>query len=181
MVSCRRAMILLYKEHAEVVQVSGTRYDSHGFAAWVKRSGGTYSEQLDERERTEDWIFTVTYPVRVPRIIRLLRYDRYTRRKVPMSRRTIFARDNYSCQYCGVRRPTAELTLDHVVPRFLGGRECWENVVTACSKCNHRKGMRSVEESGMRLLHTPRAPEMNPLLEHNLQDHRYESWRTFLS
>ena len=98
---------------------------------------------------------TDTYPW--PHVIRLVAYVRVPRavqRKI--SRRALFARDGWKCAYCGTT--AGRLTLDHVVPRSRGGESVWENVVTACAPCNHRKGNRSLEEACMELLHLPKPP-----------------------
>ena len=92
-----------------------------------------------------------------PHVIRLVTYVRVPRavqRKI--SRRALFARDGWRCVYCGTAG--GRLTLDHVVPRSRGGESVWENVVTACAPCNHRKGNRTLEEARMELLHLPKAP-----------------------
>jgi 5-methylcytosine-specific restriction endonuclease McrA len=96
-----------------------------------------------------------TYPW--PHVIRLVHYVRVPRavqRKI--SRRALFARDGWSCVYCGASG--GRLTLDHVVPRSRGGDSVWENVVTSCAPCNLRKGNRLLHEVEMRLRVTPRAP-----------------------
>lgn len=93
----------------------------------------------------------------VIRLVYLVRRPVFQRR---LSRREVFARDGYTCQYCG--RERRELTLDHVIPRFRGGDHAWENVVTACIPCNHRKAGRTPKEAGMALLREPRAPRPNP-------------------
>ena len=98
---------------------------------------------------------TSTYPW--PHVIRLVTYVRVPRavqRKI--SRRALFARDGWRCVYCGTS--SGRLTLDHVVPRSRGGDSVWENVVTSCAPCNHKKGDRLLEEARMELLHLPRAP-----------------------
>lgn len=74
----------------------------------------------------------------------------------PVSNPALFARDGQMCMYCGVE--TRNLTRDHLVPKSRGGRDAWENVVAACYKCNHRKGNRLLEESGMELLALPYVP-----------------------
>jgi len=81
------------------------------------------------------------------------------RPRVKLTRREIFRRDNYTCQYCG-KRDTA-LTVDHVIPRHMGGQHIWTNLAAACSFCNHRKGGRKVEEAHMRLMHIPKEPPAN--------------------
>ena len=78
------------------------------------------------------------------------------RRRIKPVRREIFRRDNYTCQYCG--KHTAQLTIDHIVPKHLGGLQTWENSVAACPSCNHHKGGRSLSEAGMMLLNPPRDP-----------------------
>jgi 5-methylcytosine-specific restriction endonuclease McrA len=96
-----------------------------------------------------------TYPW--PHVIRLIAYIRVPRavqRKI--SRRALFARDGWRCAYCGTA--SGRLTLDHIVPRSRGGESVWENVVTACAPCNHRKGNRTLEEARMELLHLPKQP-----------------------
>ncbi len=93
----------------------------------------------------------------VIRLIYLVRRPVFQRR---LSRREVFVRDSYACQYCS--REKRDLTLDHVIPRFRGGAHAWENVVTACIPCNHRKAGRTPKEAGMALLREPRAPRPNP-------------------
>ena len=96
----------------------------------------------------------------IPSVIRLLylvKRPLFTRR---LSRREVFWRDRFTCQYCG--KQTKELTLDHVTPRVLNGPHTWENVVAACVPCNHRKAGRTPAQANMRLLTEPQAPRANP-------------------
>jgi 5-methylcytosine-specific restriction endonuclease McrA len=95
----------------------------------------------------------------VPLVIRLITYVRIPRRfHLPVTRRTVLARDNYTCQYCGDQPGKANLTVDHVVPRSRGGEHTWDNVVTACARCNRRKGNRTPAEAGMPLRSRPTRP-----------------------
>lgn len=94
-----------------------------------------------------------------PSVIRLESQIHKPRPRVKLSRREVFRRDNYTCQYCGKRE--GNLTLDHVIPRHMGGQHTWTNIVAACSACNHRKGGGKVEEVHMRLLHIPKEPPAN--------------------
>ncbi len=105
------------------------------------------------------YIRTVAQTLPRPSVIRLESQVHKPRPCVKLTRREIFRRDNYTCQYCG--RKDAPLTVDHVIPRHLGGRQVWTNLVTACSACNHRKGGRQVEEAHMRLLRPPQEPPAN--------------------
>lgn len=95
-----------------------------------------------------------TYPI--PSVIRLSRMVHPPRPKVALSRREIFRRDHFTCQYCG--KTASFLTVDHVIPKHLGGTHEWANLVTACSFCNHKKGGRALSESGMSLLKQPKEP-----------------------
>ncbi len=101
-------------------------------------------------------IHTVNRTYLCPSIIRLGRMIKRPRPRVRLTKREVLRRDNYLCQYCG-QRPL-NLTLDHVVPRHLGGNHSWKNLVTACPQCNHRKGGRTIEQAHMRLLHRPLEP-----------------------
>ena len=116
-----------------------------------------------------------------PHVIRLVQYVRVPRaaqRKI--SRRALFARDEWSCVYCGTSG--GRLTLDHVVPRSRGGTHSWENLVAACKPCNHRKGGKTLEEARLRLLRPPFEPrsDIYSLFTPYLGDERNEAWRSYL-
>jgi 5-methylcytosine-specific restriction endonuclease McrA len=104
-------------------------------------------------------IRTVSLFLPRPSVIRLQSQIHRPRPHVKLTRREVFRRDNYTCQYCGKRE--GNLTVDHVVPRHLGGQHIWTNVVAACSACNHRKGGRRVDEAHMHLLRLPKEPPTN--------------------
>jgi len=94
--------------------------------------------------------------MKLPSVIRLLEYRRIPHQTRALSRKNILMRDRYTCQYCQSVLPSGELTLDHVVPRSRSGETAWENLVACCHRCNNRKGNRTPEEAGMRLLRPPR-------------------------
>jgi len=128
-------------------------------------------------------IRSVTFTLKLPSVIRLLRYIKIKRRfdYVPFSRANIYARDDHRCQYCAEPFPTSELTFDHVVPVAQGGRKDWENIVTCCVNCNRRKGGRTPAEAGMRLMRTPRRPDSAPSIRITVGLHNApESWRDYL-
>lgn len=113
----------------------------------------------------------------IPSVIRLFHL---VRRPIPirrLSRREVFLRDGYTCQYCGLT--TKDLTLDHVVPRVRGGTHVWDNIVSACPKCNHRKAGRTPKEAGMLLMKEPKAPAAHP---YAMFFHRpvLDEWRKFM-
>ncbi|MBU0510458.1 MAG: HNH endonuclease [Chloroflexi bacterium] len=123
-------------------------------------------------------IKTVSRIYRRPSIIRLGRMIKRPRQRVRLNKREIFRRDNYTCQYCGQR--VSNLTLDHVIPRRLGGRHSWDNLVTACAACNHRKGGRTVEQAGMYLLHLPIEPSSSAVYIFSRYTTNNLEWEPFL-
>lgn len=174
-VTVRRAFSLLCKRCAEVITVHDGRYDSYDFESW--REVSAFRERFAP---DGDWVRSVNFDLRVPRVIRLLAYDRLPKRHVKFNRRNIYARDENRCQYCGKRFPTNELSLDHVVPRSRGGTSCWTNLVCACLRCNVRKGGRLPSEVGMTLVRQPAEPRRSPLISLKLHQPQYRSWQAFL-
>src|SRR3954447_17602142 len=115
-----------------------------------------------------------------PSVIRLSHLIKRPRPRARLSRKEVFIRDNYTCQYCGTR--TRELTLDHVIPRSKGGPHTWDNLVSACKGCNHRKGGKTLDEARLRLVRPPFEPrsDIYSLFTPYLSDDRNEAWRTYL-
>ncbi|HVZ94251.1 MAG TPA: HNH endonuclease [Phycisphaerales bacterium] len=175
-VSAKRAFSLLCRDLAEVIQVSDGQYVSYDFSSWAEIS------ELQRRYEPDrhDWVRTVRVEIAVPKVIRLLGYDRLPAQQVKLNRRNLFARDRNQCQYCGYSFPTSELSIDHVMPRAQGGGDSWENLVCSCVRCNARKGGRTPEQAGMHLVRKPIRPKRNPLITVRLGQEKYESWKTFL-
>ena len=98
-----------------------------------------------------------------PAVVRLLHLIRPHKHQIKFSRQNVLARDRWRCQYCGERKPTRELTFDHVVPRAQGGRSVWENIVMACVDCNTKKADRTPAQAGMILLKHPLRPPWLPV------------------
>ena len=155
--SARRALTLLYRELAEVVACDDGQYLSYDFDGWVEVS---QAKRRFEPEQ-HDWIRTVRFQIAVPKIIRMLVYEKVPATTVKLNRRNLFARDQNRCQYCGRRRPTTELSLDHVIPRSQGGTNAWDNIVCACVRCNVKKGGRTPEQAHMVLVRKPVQPRRN--------------------
>lgn len=176
-ISVKRAFSLLFKDMAEVVSVEDNNYLNYNFVSWCDVS--KFKRQFEPDGH--DWISTVNFYIAVPRIIRLLFYDRLPRNnEVKFNRRNIFARDKNTCQYCGRQFPTSELSLDHIIPRSLNGDTCWENIVCACTKCNSKKGGKTPKQAHMKLIRKPAKPRRNPLIHLHLSHRRYKSWKQFL-
>src|SRR5215510_4010877 len=172
----RRAFCLLCKEQAEVVSLEDGQFATYDFATW--REVSEYRAR-NFRQEEDDWVRTASSEIQVPRVIRLLGYEKLPKQTVKFNRRNIFARDNNQCQYCGKKFPTSELSLDHVIPRSQGGQSTWENVVCACVKCNVKKGGRTPKQAHLTLIKKPEKPKRSPLLNVKLTQKKYQSWKTF--
>jgi 5-methylcytosine-specific restriction endonuclease McrA len=162
-----RALVLLWKDAARVVDAAD--YQTFSWDDWSR---------LRVREG-EPFMSGVSVRLRVPEVITLTGYDRLPRRAVTFSRRNIFKRDRFQCQYCGVNPGGEELTIDHVTPRAQGGVSSWTNCVLACVECNKRKADRTPKQAGMNLREAPERPAWRPLYaDHRI---RLESWSKFVS
>jgi 5-methylcytosine-specific restriction endonuclease McrA len=139
-----------------------------------------FGEKAEVLEYDHHEVRTPTRSFRAPSVMRLQYPIKRPRPRVKLSRREVFSRDGHACQYCG--KSTADLTLDHVVPRGRGGGHTWDNLVTACRSCNHRKGSKTLDEARMRLRHAPVEPraDVYALFTPYLADPRNEPWRTYL-
>ena len=134
--SARRAFTLLYQGHAQVVSSDPqNNFLTHDFDSWrdfsATRAGAEH-----------EMVTTISWKIRVPRVIVLLLFDRLPKKEVKFTRHNVFERDKNTCQYCGHVFDRSELNLDHVLPRDKGGLTTWENVVCSCIPCNTRKGNR---------------------------------------
>lgn len=186
-ISVRRALVLLYRDLAEVVDVDEGKFYNYDFHAWVE-----LSELLDETmndssaeipcsETELEMVRSVSMAIRVPRILRLVNYDQVPKQSLRFNRRNLFARDGNRCQYCYKVFPLSKLSFDHVIPRSRGGATSWENVVCCCLNCNGKKSDRLPEEAGLKLRKKPARPKQNPLLHSKMNNPKYESWRTFIT
>jgi 5-methylcytosine-specific restriction endonuclease McrA len=123
-------------------------------------------------------IHSATQAFTLPSVIRLVHMVRRPRPQVRLTRKEIFARDGWTCVYCA--RQTRELTLDHVVPRHRGGRHTWENLVSACKACNHRKAGRTPQEAKMTLAFEPGRPRVSLYYPFFQYLHTRENWQKFV-
>ena len=136
-------------------------------------------------EASDAVIHSPSAVMHVPHVIRLVNYVNVPRSVVKFSRKNVLIRDRHRCQYCRREFPTALLTLDHVVPLSRGGATTWENVVTACKKCNNRKGNRLVSEAKMWLERQPKTPSILTYLQLNRSGSYHgrgyhPSWKKYL-
>jgi 5-methylcytosine-specific restriction endonuclease McrA len=175
--SARRAFCMLWGKIAEVITVENEAYINYDFRSWSEISR---YKRLYEDNGELDWVFTPTLTLMVPRVVRLLRYDRLGGYKVKLTRKNLYYRDSNTCQYCGGKFKTKNLNIDHVVPRSRGGRDTWRNLVCACIGCNIRKGSRLPREAGMKLIREPKKINLNPIIQVHLRKKKYSSWKAFV-
>jgi 5-methylcytosine-specific restriction endonuclease McrA len=166
--TARRGLLLLFGGSALALDEAG---ELHEFARW---------RSLPVRDR-DDALPIVGGALRVPRVLHLRRYERVRRAVVRLTRHNLMLRDGHQCQYCARRPPVRDLNIDHVLPRSRGGPDSWENLVTACRACNLRKGRKTPEEAGMRLLRAPAVPRWSTAMEllHGA-DATFDEWSPFL-
>jgi 5-methylcytosine-specific restriction endonuclease McrA len=169
--SAQRAFALLYQGHAQVVDATGGSFQTHNFQQW---------QEVSSDYDGHDVVSTITWKIRVPKVILLLMFDRLPKKEVKFTRHNIFERDHNMCQYCGKHFERKELNLDHVVPRDRGGLTTWENIVCSCIPCNSRKANRTPPEAGLKLVRKPKRPKWRPFLEFQFNKTRDESWKHFL-
>ena len=162
----------------DVVLVLNGNYEPLHVCTVRRALGLLLSEKAHMVMNGRGYIRTVRTRVPVPSIIRLRYIVRRPYPRVKLTRREIFRRDNYTCQYCG--RKSSRLTIDHVVPRERGGRTVWTNVVTACPECNQRKGNRTPQEAHMRLLRTPTPPPNTALYRFQRYLDLHHEWQPYL-
>ncbi len=146
--SLKRALTLLYLDHAQVVD---EEYRTYSFDDWRALSDA-------QADHPSGFIRTPTFRLAIPEVITLRVFDRLPMGQVTFTRRNIYEHYGYRCCYCGRKFSTENLNLDHVVPRSREGATNWSNIVTSCIPCNLRKSNRLPEEAGMNLLITPSRP-----------------------
>ncbi len=171
--SVRRAFALLCDGQAQIVHAADGNFLTHDFHSWRDFS-------REQPDRDEEMVHTISFKIRIPRVIVLMLFDRMPRKEVKFTRHNIFERDKNTCQYCGKVFDKRDLNLDHVVPRDRGGATTWENIVCSCIPCNTRKGNKLPHEAGMRLLRKPARPKWRPFLHITFDAKIHESWRHFI-
>ncbi len=166
--SVKRAVLLLYLGVAKAID---SQYRLYEFADWAALSATL----------AEDSIHTIDRRIRVPRVVVLSAYEYLPRGRVRFSRLNIYARDHDTCQYCARQLPRSELNLDHVLPRSQGGKTSWENVVCSCVSCNLKKGGRTPEQAGIKLLRPAVRPRWTPFFRGASRRVTYREWLPFLN
>ena len=171
--SVRRALTLLFEGNAQVVFGDGEGdYRTLNFQQWRDLSAAD--------PEADSSVSTISFRIRVPRVILLMSFDRFPKKEVKFTRHNLFERDRNTCQYCGRVFERHDLNLDHVIPRDRGGPTTWENIVCSCIPCNTRKANRTPAEAHMRLVRKPKRPKWRPFVQVSFGATMPDSWRHFL-
>ena len=161
-----RALTMVWNENARIVEPES--YQLFDWSDWAK---------LDPVG--DQFIQAVSQKIRIPEVITLSEFDQVPSSTVTFSRRNIFKRDRFTCQYCNKQPAHDQLTIDHVKPRSHGGGSSWENCVLACMDCNHYKADRTPIQAGLKLHKIPGRPTWNPIYSQHAI--RMDSWSKFIS
>ncbi|HWR83294.1 MAG TPA: HNH endonuclease [Candidatus Deferrimicrobium sp.] len=121
-------------------------------------------------------IRTVAASFALPSVVRLWHYRKVPHKRIMLTRKNILTRDGHHCQYCGGSK--GSMTVDHLIPKRLGGQDAWENLVCACSRCNNKKGDRTPDEAGMKLIRRPIRPTYITFIQRNYGI--ADRWRPYL-
>ena len=173
-IAAKRAFSLLASGHARVVYEENEDFRIFDMMDWVDFS--QYNQPVSNMEIVQ----TVRYSIRVPKIILLSIFDKVPKKELKLTRKNVFERDKYECQYCGKRLLSEELNLDHVIPRHYGGKTTWENIVCSCVKCNSRKANRLPHEASMRLTRKPSKPQWRPVINIAARGRKHDEWKHFI-
>ena len=176
-VPARNAFTLLCREAAEIISVENGQWANYNLTNWIDVA--TLQKELEPL--LHSWIRLPSLEIAVPKIIRLLAFDRVIKPQLRLTRRNLYSRDKNRCQYCGQRFSSSELTLDRILPRVQGGENSWMNLVCACLKCNTRKGGRTPKQAKMALVRKPFKPAKCESLRFRVGPMQYQSWKTFLN
>jgi len=149
-------------------------YSAYQWKDWLK----IYSCSIDDNYDFP-YISTVNMKIRVPEVIVLANFNRIPKVKVKLSRRNLFIRDNFYCQYTGEKLTMSTGTMDHIMPKSRGGKTEWSNVVLCSLKVNIKKANRTPSQAGLMLLKEPKEPVWNPIYTHYVPN-KPDSWKKFL-
>ena len=164
-ISFKKAIILLFKEKAKVLEVNS--YYTYDWQDWINVNFDNYKK-----------IKTTKQELCVPEIIVLKEYDKIQKKRLNANKKNIYKRDMGNCQYCGKFLAIKDATIDHINPKSKNGKFTWDNCVLSCVKCNLKKGSYDLKEVGMKLIKTPETPSYDKI-NFCFLDNMPESWKLF--
>ena len=165
------------------VLVLDVQYRPLVIESWQRAITGVFTGKTEvvvySKDRTIKGV-SQEYPM--PSVVRVLRSFKRDKLRIKFSRLNVYARDNFTCQYCRHQFMAEDLTFDHVTPQSKGGKTCWENIVASCVSCNRRKANRTPEQADMPLLKRPKKPSYLPMITVKMDiKHVPEEWRDYWS
>lgn len=166
------ALLSMFRERS--VAMCTDTYQLYDIDIWINRS----IEKINDLP-IECFVKTTSHAIERPEVIVLKEYGRIPFKQVNLTRRNIFRRDSYICQYCTEAFMSDELTIDHIIPKSRGGQNSWVNCVTSCMKCNNSKSNKTLQEIGFKLLKEPKMPKWTPIAG-MVPNIRPDSWDKFL-
>lgn len=149
--------------------------------SWQRAIQMLFLNKVEIIEEYDQNIHSTFLVIKIPSVVRLLHKFMHRKKPVKFSRVNIYGRDSYACQYCGVKTRMSGLTYDHVIPRALGGKTTWTNIVTACERCNAKKGGRTPAQARMKLRSQPVQPKDLPAMVLEISSETVpDAWRDYL-
>lgn len=164
---------ILYKK----VLLLNASYEPVGIISGKKAILMLLTDKVDYINKSKFYINSEKLNIALPIIVRLKSYIYLKRRRISLTRKNIFKRDDHKCQYCGVN--ASSLTIDHVVPKNKGGKDTWENLVSACVKCNLLKADYNLKDINMNLINKPKRPHFLIYMQ-GYVNNEYSSWKPYL-
>ncbi len=165
---------------AEGVLLLNATFEPLHVLSWKRVLRLLTAGKVEVVEESEREVHSLSVVIRIPSVVRLLRYVHYRQPLPKLSRATVYIRDDFRCSYCGREYEARALSLDHVVPKSQGGRTEWENVVTCCVPCNVRKADRTPQQAHMKLLRRPTRPDRLNSFVLTFGRHVPPTWRNYL-
>lgn len=159
------------------VLVLNQNYEPLNVCSWKRAVILIFLGKAEIIEKNDRILRSMNWSTPYPSVVRLFIYVKNNRKKVVLNKKNILKRDNFTCQYCG--KQYTVLTIDHIVPRDMGGKDEWENLVCACTDCNSKKGNRTPESANMALKKVPRAPNYLFYFQ-NYMGIKDERWKPYL-
>ena len=163
------------------VLVLNTSYMPINVISWRRAICLVYIGKAEVVCESEHVVRSVNSAMKIPSVVKLKYFNKFPQINIRFNKKNIFLRDNYVCQYCGKKFSATELTLDHVIPKKLNGKTCWENIVTCCIPCNTRKSEYVLNQVGMKLLSKPKKPFYIPslLIKRGATEQDMADWKQF--
>jgi 5-methylcytosine-specific restriction endonuclease McrA len=163
----------------------GTNYEPIGTISWKKAVALVFLDKVITLEQYDEEIHSPSFSMKIPSVIVMKNSKMRRINSVRFSRKNVWLRDEGLCQYCSKHVSVNSFTIDHVNPKFAGGKTTWDNVVVSCYECNQKKGEKTLKESGFKLLKVPRKPSSLPFVNEIVgfynQNFLHPTWKFWLN